>query len=96
LSLGKSAERVYRQPLVDPDRPGRNLTTLGEEQRALDGGMAGRGSEMSTRYCGERRWAERDPIRIWIEVERSATDSAKLGLFNLPLDAGRKDYQDKQ
>ena len=87
---------MYRQPPVDDGRPGRNLTALGEEQRALDGGEAGRGSEMSSRYCSERRWAEQDPIRIWIEVEGSTMYSAELGLFISPLDAGRNGHQDKQ
>ena len=91
-----SAEGMYRQPPVDYGRMGRNLTALGGGQRALDGGTAERGSEMSTRYCGERRWAERDPSRIWNEADRSTMDSAELGLFNLPLDAGRNDHQDKQ
>ena len=80
----------------DNGRPGRSSTALGEEKRALDGGEAGRGSKMSSRYCSERRWAERDPIRIWIEVEGSTMDSARLGLFILPLDAGRNGHQDKQ
>ena len=56
LSLGISTEGMYRQPQVDGGRPERNLTALGEEQRALDGGMAGRESEMSSRYCSECRW----------------------------------------
>ena len=30
LTLGKNAERMYRQPLVDASRPGRNLTALRE------------------------------------------------------------------
>ena len=47
---------MYRQPHVDDGRPGRNLTALGEEQRVLDGGEAGRGSQMSSRYCSECRW----------------------------------------
>jgi hypothetical protein len=33
---------------------------------------------------------ERDPVRIWIEVKKSTMNSAKLGLFILPLDADRK------
>ena len=80
-----SAEGMYRQP------PRRRQD--GEE---LDG--AGRGTTGAGRRNGdpERKWAERDPIRIWIEVDRSTMDSANLGLFNLPLDAGKNDYQDKQ
>ena len=87
---------MYRQPPVDEGGLGRNLTALREEQGVLDGGVAGRGSEMSSRYCSERRCAEGDPIRIWIEVEGSTMDSARLGLFILPLDAGRNGHQDKQ
>ena len=58
------------------------MTAVGEEQRALDGGTAEQGSEMGIWYCSERRWAEWNQIRIWIEVERRAMDSAKLDVFN--------------
>ena len=46
LSLGISTEGMYCQPQVDDGRLRRNLTALGEEQRVLDGRMAGRESEM--------------------------------------------------